>query len=152
MAQAPLQMATPLAMGLLKARRQPCSSAWQLRRLRQNRPMQSCCERANEQKLLRQMLTDSMQFSKRCRYEHHALARKVTKLPAWLAVLWKQLRRSRGVHVQRLQAHHDMALELLGERNERVEALEDDIREMKHIFHSQLSMLVDELNLLKQKQ
>ena len=56
------------------------------------------------------------------------------------------------LHAQTLQARHDMALELLGERNERVEALEDDIREMKHIFHSQLSALVDELNALKLKQ
>ena len=38
-----------------------------------------------------------------------------------------------------------MALELLGERNERIDQLEDDIRDMKHIFHSQLSSLVDQL-------
>ena len=48
--------------------------------------------------------------------------------------------------LQELKRRHDMALELLGERNERVEAVEDDVREMKHIFHTQLSSLVDELN------
>lgn len=53
--------------------------------------------------------------------------------------------------LQGLRARHDMALELLGERNERVEVLEEDVREMKHIFHTQLSNLVDELNALKDK-
>lgn len=51
--------------------------------------------------------------------------------------------------MQLLEARHNVALEILGERNERVETLEDDVREMKHIFHSQLSALVDELNSLR---
>ena len=38
-----------------------------------------------------------------------------------------------------------MALELLGERNERIDQLEDDILDMKQIFHTQLSALVDQL-------
>ena len=51
--------------------------------------------------------------------------------------------------MQALKAQHDLALELLGERNERVDNLEDDIEEMKQIFHTQLSSLIDELNLMK---
>ena len=43
-----------------------------------------------------------------------------------------------------------MALELLGERNEYVDKLEDDIREMKSIFHSQLSLMADQLLMAKQ--
>lgn len=43
------------------------------------------------------------------------------------------------------EAKLHMALELLGERNERIDQLEDDIRDMKHIFHTQLSSLVDQL-------
>ncbi|BDA46997.1 probable TATA element modulatory factor [Coccomyxa sp. Obi] len=43
------------------------------------------------------------------------------------------------------QARYDMALELLGERNEHVDKLEDDIREMKEIFHGQLSLMADQL-------
>ncbi|GAX84327.1 hypothetical protein CEUSTIGMA_g11749.t1 [Chlamydomonas eustigma] len=39
----------------------------------------------------------------------------------------------------------DVALELLGERNERVEQLEGDIAEMKKIFHHQLELVVDQL-------
>ena len=42
-----------------------------------------------------------------------------------------------------------MALELLGERNEHVDKLEDDIREMKDIFHSQLSLMADQLSMAK---
>ncbi len=34
----------------------------------------------------------------------------------------------------------DMALELLGERNERIEQLEEDIRDMRQIFHAQLEV------------
>ena len=51
--------------------------------------------------------------------------------------------------IQALKLEHDLALELLGERNERVDSLEDDIQEMKHIFHTQLSSLVDEINTLR---
>lgn len=47
---------------------------------------------------------------------------------------------------QECQARYDMALELLGERNELVDKLEDDIREMKEIFHGQLSLMADQLS------
>ena len=43
-----------------------------------------------------------------------------------------------------------MALELLGERNEYVDKLEDDIREMKSIFHGQLSLMADQLFMAQQ--
>ncbi len=43
-----------------------------------------------------------------------------------------------------------MALELLGERNELVDKLEDDIREMKEIFHNQLSLMADQLSMTQQ--
>ena len=49
------------------------------------------------------------------------------------------------MHLQEQEARYEMALELLGERNETIDQLEDDIRDMKHIFHSQLSSLVDQL-------
>ena len=43
------------------------------------------------------------------------------------------------------EGRYEMALELLGERNERIDQLEDDIRDMKHIFHMQLEGLVEQL-------
>ena len=43
------------------------------------------------------------------------------------------------------EGRYEMALELLGERNERIDQLEDDIRDMKHIFHVQLEGLVEQL-------
>ncbi|KAL4518019.1 hypothetical protein Ndes2526A_g02383 [Nannochloris sp. 'desiccata'] len=39
----------------------------------------------------------------------------------------------------------DIALEVLGEKNERVEVLEEDIRDMKAIFHEQLAVAADQL-------
>jgi hypothetical protein len=39
----------------------------------------------------------------------------------------------------------DVALEVLGEKKERVEALEEDIRDMKAIFHEQISLAADQL-------
>ncbi|EIE21880.1 hypothetical protein COCSUDRAFT_47970 [Coccomyxa subellipsoidea C-169] len=48
------------------------------------------------------------------------------------------------------RARYDMALELLGERNEHVDKLEDDIREMKDIFHTQLSLMADQLTRAQQ--
>ena len=51
---------------------------------------------------------------------------------------------------QELEKRYEMALELLGERNEYVDKLEDDIREMKSIFHSQLSLMADQLFTAKQ--
>jgi hypothetical protein len=44
-----------------------------------------------------------------------------------------------------IQAKHSMALELLGERNERIEQLEEDVAEMKRIFREQLSVAADQL-------
>ena len=43
---------------------------------------------------------------------------------------------------------YETALELLGERNERVDQLEEDIAEMKQIFHDQLSMMADQLKAI----
>ena len=51
---------------------------------------------------------------------------------------------------QELEKRYEMALELLGERNEYVDKLEDDIREMKSIFHTQLSLMADQLSMAKQ--
>ncbi|MEW5302309.1 MAG: hypothetical protein WDW36_005109 [Sanguina aurantia] len=47
-----------------------------------------------------------------------------------------------------LRAKVDVALELLGERNERIEAMEEDISDMRAIFHSQLEVCVGQLNSL----
>ena len=51
---------------------------------------------------------------------------------------------------QELEKRYEMALELLGERNELVDKLEDDIREMKEIFHNQLSLMADQLSMAQQ--
>jgi len=50
--------------------------------------------------------------------------------------------------LQEQEQRHDTALELLGERNERVDQLEADIAEMKQIFHEQISMMADQLNAI----
>ena len=42
-------------------------------------------------------------------------------------------------------------LELLGERNERIEQLELDVREMKAIFHAQLGVAADQLYAARQQ-
>lgn len=55
----------------------------------------------------------------------------------------------RGGMEQELHERFDMALELLGERNELVESLEMDILEMKEIFHAQLQEAVDQLSALR---
>ena len=52
--------------------------------------------------------------------------------------------------LQELEKRYEMALELLGERNEHVDKLEDDIREMKEIFHNQLSLMADQLSMVQQ--
>ena len=52
-----------------------------------------------------------------------------------------------NVPLQDLEKRYEMALELLGERNEHADKLEDDIREMKDIFHSQLSLMADQLSM-----
>ncbi len=46
---------------------------------------------------------------------------------------------------QELEAQQEIALELLGERNERVETLEDDMHEMKRIFQQELENAVGQL-------
>ena len=43
----------------------------------------------------------------------------------------------------------DVALECIGERNERIESLEEDIRDMKTIFHEQLQEAADQLAAAK---
>ncbi|GAB4819793.1 hypothetical protein N2152v2_006839 [Parachlorella kessleri] len=48
-------------------------------------------------------------------------------------------------HMEQLQAKHSLLLEVLGERHERVEQLEEDVRDMKAIFHQQLNVAVDQL-------
>lgn len=48
-------------------------------------------------------------------------------------------------NLQDLTARYDVALELLGERNELIDKLEEDIADMKSIFHSQLSLMADQL-------
>ena len=46
----------------------------------------------------------------------------------------------------------EICLELIGERNERIEELEDNIAEMKAIFRSQLSLAADQLATAVRKQ
>lgn len=52
--------------------------------------------------------------------------------------------------MQEQEQKYGTALELLGERNERVDQLEEDIVEMKQIFHEQISMMADQLNKVGQ--
>lgn len=47
--------------------------------------------------------------------------------------------------MQDLGERYDTVLELLGERNENVDQLEEDIADMKQIFHQQISMMADQL-------
>lgn len=54
--------------------------------------------------------------------------------------------------VQELEQRYDTALELLGERNENVDQLEEDIAEMKQIFHEQISMMADQLKKANQNE
>lgn len=53
--------------------------------------------------------------------------------------------------MQSLQALHNKALEIIGACDEKIRNLEEDIHDMKHIFHTQLSGLVDELHALQNK-
>ena len=50
--------------------------------------------------------------------------------------------------LQEQDRRYETALELLGERNEQVDQLEEDIAEMKEIFHDQLSMMADQLTAI----
>lgn len=52
---------------------------------------------------------------------------------------------------QALRGRHDQALEVIGACDEKIRTLEDDISDMKHIFHTQLSSLVDEVNSLRSR-
>ena len=47
--------------------------------------------------------------------------------------------------VQEARRRLDVALEVLGERQDQIEALEEDVRDMKAIFHEQLSIAADQL-------
>ena len=51
--------------------------------------------------------------------------------------------------MQELKERHDKALEVLGACDLKIRDLEEDIEDMRTIFHSQLTNLVDELNELK---
>lgn len=68
-------------------------------------------------------------------------------------MLQQQLRLAEQAReVALLESNHklNLALELLGDRNERIEILEEDIREMKRIFHEQLNeamLLVEKTKL-----
>jgi chromosome segregation ATPase len=61
--------------------------------------------------------------------------------------LQRELGSAEGARQQRqeLERRVDVALELLGERNERIEQLEDDIAEMKGIFREQLEECAQQL-------
>ena len=48
-----------------------------------------------------------------------------------------------------LKKRYDTAVVLIGESEEKVEQLEDDIREMKHIFHEQINIMADQLQEAK---
>ena len=50
--------------------------------------------------------------------------------------------------LQEQDQRYETALELLGERNERVDQLEEDIAEMKQIFHDQISVMADQLKAI----
>ena len=47
---------------------------------------------------------------------------------------------------QETRGRMEICLELIGERNERIEELEDNVAEMKLIFRSQLSLAADQLS------
>lgn len=46
----------------------------------------------------------------------------------------------------------DVAVEIIGERSLRIEELEDDIADMKAIFHAQLEEAVQQLAAVRQQQ
>ena len=51
--------------------------------------------------------------------------------------------------MQDLSGKLTVAMVLLGERNERIEELEDDVREVKGLFKDQVVVMVDQINELK---
>ena len=64
-----------------------------------------------------------------------------------MMISWKN---RHTVVLQEAKRRLEICLELVGERNERIEQLEDDIGEMKGIFRSQLSLAADQLIALHQ--
>lgn len=57
--------------------------------------------------------------------------------------------RARG-RLQEGKRRLQICLELIGERNERIDHLEDDIAEMKMIFRSQICLAADQLDAFRQ--
>ena len=53
--------------------------------------------------------------------------------------------------MQEVKQRQQICLELLGERNEHIEELEDDVAEMKIIFRTQMSLAADQLTTMRQK-
>ena len=50
--------------------------------------------------------------------------------------------------MQEQHQRYNIALELLGEKNEKVDQLEEDIAEMKQIFQEQISVMANQLNAM----
>ena len=53
--------------------------------------------------------------------------------------------------MQDLSGKLTVAMVLLGERNERIEELEDDVREVKGLFKDQVVVMVDQINEAQQQ-
>ena len=53
--------------------------------------------------------------------------------------------------LQEVKQRQQICLELLGERNEHIEELEDDVADMKIIFRSQISLAADQLITMRQQ-
>ena len=51
--------------------------------------------------------------------------------------------------MQDLSGKLTVAMVLLGERNERIEELEEDVREVKGLFKNQVVVMVDQINEAK---
>ena len=51
--------------------------------------------------------------------------------------------------MQDLSGKLTVAMVLLGERNERIEELEDDVREVKDLFRNQVVVMADQINEAK---
>ena len=51
--------------------------------------------------------------------------------------------------MQDLSGKLTVAMVLLGERNERIEELEDDVREVKGLFRDQVVVMADQINKAK---
>ena len=53
--------------------------------------------------------------------------------------------------MQDLSGKLTVAMVLLGERNERIEELEDDVREVKGLFRDQVVVMADQINEAQQQ-